>query len=343
MKKDNRDEYIAPKLEQESASQATIDFGPGQVLADARVAKGITIETVAAELNVTEKVINALERDDYEGLPPPIFVRGYLRNYANFIGVSAEDVLEKHTGLTSASIEPTSSKKLKARSKNAVKNKGSDKSAIFIVILLLAVLAGLGYFSWINWGDKIVEIFPFLQQQEQPPNNAETSEDIDSTDADSESQQISVLEDPLSTKIVEEESLPQPIGDSESQNREENGQESSESGAQESENDSSDSQAQEGNGSVDATETEGNGLIAASTQREIMLKFSGKSYVYVRDAAKKVFANRVYNNGETKRITAEPPVHIRLGDPTKVNIIYNGLDYDMGEIEARVPKNIELK
>jgi len=66
----------------------------GVRLRDAREEKGLTIESVAAELRLNVDLIRALEHNDTSNLPSKIFVMGYLRSYARLLSVD-ESVLEQ--------------------------------------------------------------------------------------------------------------------------------------------------------------------------------------------------------------------------------------------------------
>jgi cytoskeleton protein RodZ len=58
---------------------------PGRRLWEAREARHWTQQDVASQLHLSPEVISALERDDYSNLPPPAYVRGYLRSYARLL------------------------------------------------------------------------------------------------------------------------------------------------------------------------------------------------------------------------------------------------------------------
>lgn len=67
--------------------------GPGRVLREARESRGLTVADMAAKLNLDSGTINAIDNDDYARLPAPIFVRGYLKNYARLVGADEVAVL----------------------------------------------------------------------------------------------------------------------------------------------------------------------------------------------------------------------------------------------------------
>lgn len=79
----------------DSAEPLTI----GRRLALAREARQLSIERVADNLHLDVRMVEALERDDREALPSPIFVKGYLRGYAGLVGLPADDLVREYTAL----------------------------------------------------------------------------------------------------------------------------------------------------------------------------------------------------------------------------------------------------
>ncbi|KTD19375.1 helix-turn-helix domain-containing protein [Legionella israelensis] len=67
---------------------------PGAHLAEARQQKGYSQEYVAGKLHLRVRIIELLELDDYEQMPEPVFVKGYLRAYAKLLEIDPEPILE---------------------------------------------------------------------------------------------------------------------------------------------------------------------------------------------------------------------------------------------------------
>ena len=78
------------------AAETKPKVGPGSLLKDARIANGLGIDDIAIRLRLHTRIIQGIERDDYEHLPPPTFVRGYLRGYARIVGRSSVDIIEAY-------------------------------------------------------------------------------------------------------------------------------------------------------------------------------------------------------------------------------------------------------
>ena len=58
---------------------------PGAQLMAARRAQGLSLGDIARQLKLSVRQIEALERDDYTAFSGPVFVRGFLRNYAKLL------------------------------------------------------------------------------------------------------------------------------------------------------------------------------------------------------------------------------------------------------------------
>ncbi|MES9878488.1 MAG: RodZ family helix-turn-helix domain-containing protein [Candidatus Sedimenticola sp. PURPLELP] len=68
--------------------------GAGEKLKAIREAQGLDLPRVAAALHLNESVVEAIEADEYSSLPGPVFVQGYLRNYARLLNTDEKPVLD---------------------------------------------------------------------------------------------------------------------------------------------------------------------------------------------------------------------------------------------------------
>ena len=68
-------------------------LGPGEVLCRARKEKGLAAEEIILHLGITLRTLNALEKDKYDVLPSPLYVKGYIRRYCSILNISDSEVL----------------------------------------------------------------------------------------------------------------------------------------------------------------------------------------------------------------------------------------------------------
>lgn len=79
---------------------ATTCKGPGEKLKFARESLGLSIWDVASQLYLPERIIRALEEDDYhDGMPVRAFVRGYVQSYSKLLDLPTEEMLAEFDGM----------------------------------------------------------------------------------------------------------------------------------------------------------------------------------------------------------------------------------------------------
>lgn len=66
----------------------------GQVLEKTRRSLGRSLPEAEADTRIRARLLQALERGEYEALPSPAYVKGYVISYAKFLGLDAEPLLE---------------------------------------------------------------------------------------------------------------------------------------------------------------------------------------------------------------------------------------------------------
>ncbi|MCD6289896.1 MAG: helix-turn-helix domain-containing protein [Anaerolineae bacterium] len=67
----------------------------GQWLREAREARGLSLAEVEEATRIRQYYLSALESDDWAALPSETVGRGFLRNYALFLGLNAEELLTR--------------------------------------------------------------------------------------------------------------------------------------------------------------------------------------------------------------------------------------------------------
>jgi cytoskeleton protein RodZ len=69
------------------------DETPGRLLAAERMRQNLSLADVSRQLRISERQLSALENDRYDELPGPVFVRGFIRNYARLLKVDPEPLI----------------------------------------------------------------------------------------------------------------------------------------------------------------------------------------------------------------------------------------------------------
>lgn len=65
----------------------------GTMLKEARVAKGISLVDVEKQTKIRLKFLEAIEQDAYHLLPSPVYAKGFVKNYSEFLGLDSSVIM----------------------------------------------------------------------------------------------------------------------------------------------------------------------------------------------------------------------------------------------------------
>ena len=68
----------------------------GKLLSSERQAKDLSIKDVARELRIDSSIIKKLENNEFQLIEAPVFVKGYLRQYAGLLGLKIDMVIDSY-------------------------------------------------------------------------------------------------------------------------------------------------------------------------------------------------------------------------------------------------------
>lgn len=95
-----------PAPEATSAGAPPVD-GPGARLRAAREARQLGVQQVTDLLHIEPRLIAAMEAEDFTAFDAPVYARGFLRKYATFLEVPADEILAGYERLHSGPGTPT--------------------------------------------------------------------------------------------------------------------------------------------------------------------------------------------------------------------------------------------
>ncbi|MBI4353210.1 MAG: helix-turn-helix domain-containing protein [Candidatus Omnitrophica bacterium] len=79
----------------------------GNVLKEARDKKAVTLEEVHAKIKIHPRILKDLEEGRFEKLPGPVFVKNFIRSYAEFLGLDPAELLAAYEKQMQKGPEPT--------------------------------------------------------------------------------------------------------------------------------------------------------------------------------------------------------------------------------------------
>jgi len=160
----------------------------GEELRLHRESKGISLREVEEATKIRMKYLIALEADDYDALPGKVYVIGFLRTYARYLGMNDEELVNS---LKSQSSFEVNEEETKEKAKPA--SKKSNSSILILIIVIALVIAGIS-FVFLRDGDNNSpsENLPQTEtpqgEQDTPSNIPDTPETENQNDANSESE-----------------------------------------------------------------------------------------------------------------------------------------------------------
>ncbi|MBE0505264.1 MAG: helix-turn-helix domain-containing protein [Marinospirillum sp.] len=286
---------------------------PGELLKKAREAKGLSKEEVALKLNFLPAYVTALENEQFEPLHSTTFVKGYLRAYARFLGIDAEEVLRCFHAHY-----PEMQEQEKNRPVQSLKPEKNTSSLLFKLFSVLVVLALISIII-IWWQSRSVENLPGVSSQEVK---------VETLDGQTI---IAPLEQPEAANSETETQLSDetPIEAADAPQQQPAEPESTPPPAVVRQRASPATPALPPVVSVRNLES---GTDVASTtlgnDRLVALSFSGDCWVEVRDQTDRILHASLMREGEAIVLEGQPPFRMVFGYGHVASVYYRGAAYD---------------
>jgi len=124
-------------------------IGPGSRLRLARENANLSISDVAMRLHLRSQMIQDLENDDYAASPQFVFIRGYLRAYANLLIIPPQEIIDAFNALNIEE-SPTDRPVWRLTKKQVSSKDRPVRWATYFIILCLITLVGIWWHSQKN-------------------------------------------------------------------------------------------------------------------------------------------------------------------------------------------------
>jgi cytoskeletal protein RodZ len=120
----------------------------GEEFRSAREARGLSLSDVAERLHIRGVYLAAIEDEDWKAIGAPVYVRGFMRTYARFLGLDAEAAVSRFTQAAGAPAPSTTPRLIEERPREPDPSGSSGRPsvvAMLAVLLAVAVVAYVGY------------------------------------------------------------------------------------------------------------------------------------------------------------------------------------------------------
>lgn len=290
--------------EQNPVEEPTRMAGPGARLREARESRKLTVEQAATQLRMQARIIEALESDDYSGLPGNTFVQGYLRSYSRLLGLPEENII----GLShSADLKEPELISSISGGKVEVSSRDLPFRLVSFLVLMLIVI-GLGW--WFSQREPLIEteapqlLSPGDEQGLSLPLVTEPQSEAEEVAEVAEDQRET--ESAAATAVTADEAVQEEAPVTESQPAEEPVQ-----------------AAQPAQAEVTPPE-----LTSMTPQSKLELEFQADCWSEISDAAGRQLLYGLIPAGRHLTLHGEAPFKVFFGYASGVTVYYNGDLYD---------------
>ncbi len=114
----------------------------GEFLRAERQARGISLEQISADTRISMDMLRAIEHGNVEQLPAPVLIKGFLKAYAEKIGLNPEEVIVEYQNLLEeAGDHQEGIEKFHQRLQPQSSNK-----KLLVLVIALTLITGLIFF-----------------------------------------------------------------------------------------------------------------------------------------------------------------------------------------------------
>lgn len=90
---------MTPEDNQGPAREVREGMSFGAELRREREMRNISVREIADTTKISTRFLEAIESGDYESLPAPVFTRGFIREYAGYLGLDAEELVDRYMAI----------------------------------------------------------------------------------------------------------------------------------------------------------------------------------------------------------------------------------------------------
>ena len=268
----------------------------GTRLKEARLSKGYSLDDLQEITKIQKRYLVGIEEGNYAIMPGTFYVRAFIKQYAEAVGLNSDELLEQYKSEVpnSRPTEVTQSVPYTPSRRTArTSGRMMETAPKFIVALFIIVIIAVIWFLYSQKvqnspGDEVEDDQTQFEYDQKQPTPTEEKNGEEGTDADATEGTTNEPEEP----VVEEPEVKQAISPGEVQS--------------------------------DGVTT--NYKLTGSETMKLRIEIAGPTWVGIRDGnGSEQISDRVYNAGEVIEFdaTANSYARIRLGDARNAKIFIN--------------------
>jgi hypothetical protein len=142
-------------------------FQIGTSLREARLRQGLDLLDAETAVKIRSKYLQALEEEQFDVLPAPTYVKGFLRNYAEYLGLDGQLYVDEYNSRYVQGDDELTPR-LSRRSASAARaQRRAESGALVLALVGIVAAAGLVFLAW-RWAGEDPARVPASAPREQP-------------------------------------------------------------------------------------------------------------------------------------------------------------------------------
>lgn len=124
----------------------------GQKLRNARIKKGYTIDDLQQITKIQKRYLIAIEEGQFDHLPGDFYVRAFIKQYSDAVGISSDDLLEEYKAdipnsqpTQESTPEETKTRTIKEESNSFFSNLGNFIPQIVVGIVVIVIIGVIAF------------------------------------------------------------------------------------------------------------------------------------------------------------------------------------------------------
>ena len=129
-------------------------FEIGNSLREARVRRGIEFPQAELSTKIRGKYLRALEEEHFEVLPAETYVKGFLRTYAEYLGLDGQLYVDEYNSRFVIGEEQTEARARRSAARPQRRNRRIETNVVLVALAAIAVLTVIVISAWKASGGK---------------------------------------------------------------------------------------------------------------------------------------------------------------------------------------------
>ncbi len=125
-------------------------FEIGNSLHEARVRQGLGLPTVESATKIRAKYLKALEEEQFELLPAETYVKGFLRTYAEFLGLDGQLYVDEYNSRFVVGEDDRPLRPRRSAVRPQRRSRGLESGVVLVTLAAIALVAALVIVAWKN-------------------------------------------------------------------------------------------------------------------------------------------------------------------------------------------------